>query len=285
MNPYQTLRRISCNAIEFKRFLVGFYCLGLYEFVFYGGREILSQNFAAADFLWPVAWMQWVPDPTRIYLVSLTMVATVVCLIAAIVRPELKLNRVAVAVGLLLVLSLRYSFGKIDHSPFGYYYFPIFFALSRFDDSVEGQKWNAQILFSVMTLFLSFYFIGGASKLAALVELRAHGYEFWDLVSGYLPRTLQIAAFQHQATAVRLDFLMRPSLFTALGFLGVLVFQLGAILPIFFFRLIRAWGIGIIVFHTTVVYLMNINFGVSMLLALLLLVFHPVKISGNREAD
>jgi hypothetical protein len=68
------------------------------------------------DWLWPVLWLRWVPPDKAVPAIfALYLLAT----LTAALDYRWRTARIATAVGLLLLLATRFSFGKIDH---GYHF-------------------------------------------------------------------------------------------------------------------------------------------------------------------
>lgn len=153
---------------------------------------------------------------------------------------EKKWIRFLSAVFFLILISLKFSLGKINHSHHIWFWvMPIFACF----DSRKTKVWNQRIVQILQTVYLSFLFSAGLWKLRSL-DFRSIGASPLEHFS------YAILEGNGPPPEMQMYFLTETPWVLILGFYIVLLFQLTCILPVIFDLPMKLWGFGAIVFHT-----------------------------------
>lgn len=239
-----------------------------------------------AELVWPVAWLAWVGPEWG---APVVLVLFGVSALLAPLRPDLRIVRLAVALGLLEVLALSFSFGKIHHlmhaTLFTSVIFAVFLPDAAFRPAGASRRERALTLraFSAAQGMLCLtYSLAGVGKLLGTVYQGALG---------------QMTPLHPNALAVHIaDRLLQTYPETTLGpwmiahapwlwpaMLATLYIQTFALAAAFRPRLHRLWALGLIGFHAVTALSMTIDFTPNIMLVGLLLAASPFAPSHDDQ--
>jgi hypothetical protein len=221
-----------------------------------------------------VAWLAWVgPDLGA----PLVLVGAGLAFILAPFAPERRPLRVAVAVALLEVLGLQYSFGKIHHLMHGWLYasflFAAFLPSAIFVSPARAPAGLRVFHAAQVTLGLT-YSLAGLGKIIGAVYQAVLG-QTTSLHPSALAVHIADRLLQTHPEPTLGPFLMGlgPWLWPAM--LGTLYLQLFALPAAFRPALHRLWGAGLIAFHVVTAVSLTIDFTPNILLLGSLFVASP----------
>jgi hypothetical protein len=115
-----------------------------------------------------------------------------------------------------------------------------------------------------------------------LKHIGAHG-----IVEDWNPLFHQLATYflhSHSVTKFGIDFIFLPSWIGFISFGFLVGFQLLSVLPLFFHRWLIPWGSGVLIFHSLVYVLMDVDFK-EMLLIATFVVFYNWFCSREKESN
>lgn len=202
-------------------------------------------------------------------------IITISLSLACIIRPYIGL-RFFVSLFFLILLSIKFSYGKINHSEHIWMISSVLVCFISYQKPLSSFR-NLLVIRLMQTTLLSFYFISG------LWKIRELGFSKWGE-----------AALEHIAYAVaegngpgkyiqQLITVDRPWLTTA-GFALVILFQISSIIPVFTMRYFKLWGIGAVFFHLSTGAVLGIWFKPTALAAILFLIFFQNLLDWERHA-
>ncbi|MEM1023975.1 MAG: hypothetical protein AAF627_02125 [Myxococcota bacterium] len=228
---------------------------------------------------WPVAWMVWV-DPGVGGSVVLALGLGGALLAATL--PERRGLRALAFLGLLEVLALKYSFGKIHHAMHGWLF--LSFLLIFLPEPRSGwaagraRKDRQQALFvwsaAQVALALT-YSLAGLGKLVGTVYQGLRGQPT-PLHPSALARHMADRLQQTDADSLLGPWMIEYGNWLWPLMLGTVYLQLFALQAAFRPRLHRWWGMGLIAFHVVSILTLTIDFNPNILLLGLLFVASPM---------
>jgi hypothetical protein len=245
--------------------------------------DILEQQTLEMLPLWPVAWTRLVESQAAVYAI---LVLNLICAILAMFRPGNRVFRALALLGLLELVALNNSFGKINHGYHAWLWagFFLLFLPQAAPDEFAASRCKRQLFLSVFwgvqLALLLFYSMSGALKLAAATVQAAQGQ-----VCALAPEALSRHVAHHMLitgsqTPLGRFFVRQPCVGWPL-FLGALYIELFALVAAFRPSLHRFWGMGLIALHVSIGLTMGIWFNVNVLLAALLYVNSPFAPQDN----
>lgn len=271
------LAELSDRAVRTESLLRAFYAF--FPFWFAVRLEALLPLLEprCPDYAWPVAWMHLTGPSAAPVVLGFGLAAAVL----AAALPELRATRVALAVGLLEVLALKYSYGKVHHLMHGWLYAALIFGAllpsAAFRSREASRKCKAT---SVLVLHAATAMLALTYSLAGLGKLFGTAYQ---LGLGQITPLHPSALARHVA-----DRLLQTYPDSALGpfmiehgallwplMLATLYLQLVAFPVTFRPRLLRPWGFGLVGFHLVTGLSMTIDFSPNVLLVGLLFLASP----------
>jgi len=229
------------------------------------------------DLLWPVAWVG-VGDPATLAPVALGLGLAGVLALALV--PSHRLARIAGLVGLLQILGLLFSFGKIHHLMHGWV-FLVGLSILLPDGWTRPERLPRQGRHAVLLVFGAIQaFVGATYTLAGFGKI---GGALYQLALG------QPTPFHPDALARHLaDRLLQTHPESLLGpvfidhapllwpmMLGTIYLQLVTLWAVFRPRLHAVWGAGLLSFHVMTGLTLTIDFTPSVLLVGILFVASP----------
>lgn len=250
-----------------KRILQIFYLLTI-VILFFRIPGIILTNYNKAQFVSFSYFLNFVTRPDYfIFILSL-------CLLLLSVWCLFTLNqmcRAAMAVLLSILLSVGFAFGKINHSQHVWMlsaYILIFFDPKK----TMSDRPNRQLLDLVQVLLLSTYFISGLWKLRAFFSsISLANFEF--TVLDYMAYGVLEG---NKILFIVSDLLKTHTWVFSYGFILILVFQLGSVVPIFFRHYRTVWGFAACAFHFITGCALGIWFVEQSMAALFFLIFVPL---------
>ena len=236
-------------------------------------------------YLWPVKWIEFVPD--KFLAVLGINVGCFVAFLICMLFPEKKLSRLVAF--LFYFLSLPLIFSVIDdifhqqHTTLVASFLLIFLNLKNEQTNYSFVK-NKFFLQGIHFSFLGSYFLSGLWKLREFISLIFN--EGWsnivclerNLANEYIDGNLIKSTSFHREV---LDFFKNYESFHfgELLWIGVTFFQLSTLAVAWFPPLLRPYGVMIILFHMSTSLFMNIQFITAQYAALIFLVYHPYYIN------
>lgn len=233
---------------------------------------------------WPVAWIEVVGTGVG---VNLVMGGTLLATLVGALAPESRPVRLAVALGLLELVALDYSFGRIGSGWTAWLWAAFLFTLLPDTRGAAGRAarqrylsvfWAAQVM-----LFGSFALSGTWKLVFAAVQLGL------GEVTAFAPSALARHVAQQLVYSGR-DSLLGPTLIAHpllgwLPFLAIVGLQLAALPAAFQPALHRLWAVALIAFHLATTLLLAMSFPRSILLLALLGAGSPFAPAAVRWAD
>jgi hypothetical protein len=236
----------------------------------------------AIEPLWPIAWAEHTDAQTAIPIVLGAALASTVC---ALLVPELRVVRLAAAVGLLMQSALVNSLAGavVSHGLHAWLWTAAFFVFLPSGSAAEIAASHARsqrylrVFWGAQALLLFCYSLSGSIKLAGAVLQAMRGE-----VHAFMPEALarHTAARILEGADVPAYFAAGPWLIDHPSF-GALAFPLSIYLEAFAFliafrpALHRIWASGLILMHLGIYFVMTILFSQQILILALLLVASP----------
>ena len=245
-------------------------------------RRLLSIDFAAAaDPLWPVAWLQPIAPNVGPPLVGLAVVGFA---LAALVWWWSQPVRIALAVSLLMTSATLNSFGKISHGDHMLIWM-LAIAATLPTAAARGQTRadqlrRAETIWFATTTLLWFYFLSGLWKIVGgLVQLALAEPNVFS--SDALSRHIAARLLQTSSASGVGDWLIAHPVVGTVLFWGAIYLELGSLLLPFRRALHQLWGVGLILMHVGIGAAMTIWFDGSIVLVGILLVCSPWRSERN----
>jgi hypothetical protein len=230
-----------------------------------------------ADYRWPVAWLN---------LVDASIFAPVVLafgLFTAILGtllPDRRVVRFLVFFGLLEVLGLKFSYGKIHHLMHGWLFTSALFVLlpDRAFDAARASRTERQ---STLLVFSAAQFVVGMTySLAGLGKLIGSAYQaalgqITPLHPSALARHLADRILQTNADSLLGPWMIEHAVLLWPMMLLTLYLQFFAVWAVMRPRLHRLWGVGLLSFHATTILSLTIDFNPNIMLLAVLFIASP----------
>ncbi len=231
----------------------------------------------APDLRWPVAWLEWVGIDTFAPWVLAFGFASAVL---AVAMPERRWVRAAVFLGLLEVLALKYSYGKIHHLMHGWLFTTFLFIWApnlSFDSrrARRSQRQATLLVFGAAQVVVCMtYSLAGLGKIVGTLYQVVRG-EITPLHPSALARHLADRLIQTHADSLLGPWLIDHPLLLWPLMLGTVYLQFFAVWAAFRPRLHRLWGFGLASFHAMSILTLTIDFNPNIMLLAILLVASP----------
>jgi hypothetical protein len=224
---------------------------------------------------WPVAWMAWVgPDTGGPLVLALGLGGA----LSAAALPERRGLRFLAFFGLLQVLALKYSFGKIHHAMHGWLFvsFLLVWLPSPWPGAGRRSRQHGLFVWSAAQIALaSTYSLAGLGKLLGTAYQAVRG-EPTPLHPSALARHMADRLQQTDAESLLGPWMIEHGAWLWPLMLGTIYLQLFALQAAFRPCLHRAWGLGLVVFHLASILTLTIDFNPNIPLLGLLFVASPV---------
>lgn len=236
-----------------KLFLSSFYFLAFYE-LFKDGAYFLNLNMPNPNYVMfakllnVFAYGPWI-YPVFYILGILTLALTIFF--------NQLIFRIAASFFILLLISMKYSFGHIDHSQHAWMISSVILCLINTDKDLHAE-WNHFVLRLTQSLLLCPYFIAGIWKLRDL-HFPLAGIAF-NNISSAIAEGSGPNHFIKNILFVDFPFLV------TLGFIAVILFECSAFVPIVTGKYFRTWGILAILFHFATGVAMGIRYSDKVIL-------------------
>jgi hypothetical protein len=262
------LARLRHGAFRAEALLRVFYVYPVYWFAsrLHELRPLLDPQ--AADFRWPVAWLNLVDPATFAPLVLAFGFAT--ALLGALL-PEKRAVRALVFLGLLEVLALKFSFGKIHHLMHGWLFSTFLFVWlpDRAFDAHRASRTDRQstlLVFSAAQFAVAMtYSLAGLGKVLGTIYQATVG-QITPLHPTALARHLADRILQTHADSLLGPWMIEHAYALWPLMLGTMYLQLFAVCAALRPRLHRLWGFGLLGFHATSVLSLTIDFNPNIML-------------------
>jgi len=252
--------------------LLGALYLGLGFVILSHLSFFLNKNPAQAEFIMfatPFSeWLRMKAVFIGVYL--LTLASTLVCSW----RPSLGL-RIFVCLLFLLLSSMKFSFGKVNHSEHIWMMSLLFACVFSEKKSLASRR-NQTTLRLMQTALLSIYFISG------LWKLRDLGFSGWGRVAKE-NMAYAIAEGSGPPEFLQSLLLIEFPWVTTVGFAFVILFQMSAIIPVVTLKGWEVWGLFAVLFHFTTGVVMGIWFKPTILAAILLLIYFQRLLEADNK--
>lgn len=272
------LRRARAASVRAEALLRVFYVFPAFWFATHLDELSPLLDPRETALVWPVAWLELVGVHRFSPVVFAFGLGTA---LLGVLAPQLRVVRVAVLVGLLEVLALKYSFGKIHHLMHGWLYASFIFAFflpnaafaPERASRVERQSGLLAIQAAQAMVALT-YSLAGLGKLLGAVYQAALG-QITPLHPSALALHIADRLLQTHPESVLGPFMIDHALALWPMMLATLYLQLFAFVAAFRPRLHRLWGFGLIGFHVVTALSMTIDFSPNILLLGLLFLASP----------
>lgn len=149
--------------------------------------------------------------------------------------------KIITSVLVLLIFSLRYSYGKIDHENHIWMISSVLMCFVSSEKSLNSKE-NLFTLRLTQALLLSHYFISGLWKLRYLFE-----YSIQDMTLEVIAYTL--IRYANEPNIFLKALLYQYPIVLYFGFFCILIFQLSSLAPVFLNRFFVLYGILTALFH------------------------------------
>lgn len=240
----------------------GAYYVILTFILYSNGRFFLSASPEQADFI-------LFAEPFSFALQShfsfpVLYLTTIFLSLACIVKPHIGL-RLLVSAFFLILLSIKFSYGKINHSEHIWMISSLLACLASSNKPIWDFK-NLLAIRLMQSTLLCFYFISG------LWKLRSLGFSGWSEAS--LEHIAYTIAEGNGPTGFMQQLLMVDKVWlTTTGFTLVVLFQISSIVPVISMKYFKIWGLGAVLFHLSTGLALGIWFNSTALAAILFLIF------------
>ena len=173
---------------------------------------------------------------------SVIFLLALFCCLLSVFKPWRALRAVT-SLFVLVVFSILYSYGKIDHNSHAFILSSVLVCFFDENEDLSSQP-NFFVLRLIQGMLLSHYFISGLWKLREMISAR-FGFSLKEIATEYIAYSLS-----EQKLHFLLEFLVYsvPWLLS-FGYFCVLVFQLSALAPIIFNRFFKLYGVLAVLFH------------------------------------
>jgi len=223
---------------------------------------------------WPAAWMAWVgPELGGPLVLALGLGGALL----AVALPERRSVRFLAFFGLLEVLALKYSFGKIHHAMHGWLFvsFLLVWLPAAWPSKARRDRQHALFVWSAAQVGLALtYSLAGLGKLLGTVYQAVRG-EPTPLHPSALARHMADRLQQTDAESLLGPWMIEHGAWLWPLMLGTVYLQLFALQAAFRPTLHRAWGVGLIGFHVVSILTLTIDFNPNIPLLGLLFVASP----------
>jgi len=236
----------------------------------------------AADFRWPVAWLGWV-DASTFAPVVLGFGGFAALL--GTFWPERRWVRFAVFFGLLEVLALKFSFGKVHHLMHGWLFASFLFTwlpARAFDAhrATRVERQSTLLVFSAAQVAVCMtYSLAGLGKVLGTAYQAVLG-QVTPLHPSALARHMADRILQTHADSLLGPWMIEHALLMWPLMLATVFLQLFAVWAAFRPALHRLWGVALIGFHATSILTLTIDFNPNVMLLGLLFVASPTAPPG-----
>ena len=278
-HPFRAIHVFEANSTWLIR---GFYLVSL---VFSYGliRAISHKDPAAADFLWPVAWLEIGNLASYFVAVPITLF---VLNCAVVLRPELRVTRGLFALFCLFSSAIDTSFGAINHGWHIWIWISVMMiflpghrvARDRGTQDRARKLTTLSVMVYIQAMILLFYSMAGTLKLIAGIRSLWAGEMGNFSVLGF---SSLLADRMVQGTGVTVlgDYFVTHPMIGYPFFLGMILIQTLAFPAAFVPRLHRLAGLVLIGFHFGTGLLMDIYFSAHVLWLALFLVCSPFRVA------
>jgi hypothetical protein len=175
------------------------------------------------------------------------------------------LMRILIALSFLFLHSALPLLGYRTYSLYAWAFAVIVLIFMNKNVRIQGPQPGVEI---VQAIILAFYFSSGLWKLRSAFSSSS----FWEYFSS-IRNLIAYSIAQGDGPMTNLqDPDLLKSNFLIIGFILVILFQLGAIIPLIFKRWLPIWGLMAILFHFSTGAFMNIWFGEQILADLFFLI-------------
>lgn len=227
---------------------------------------------------WPIAWIHAVGPDVGARTILVLGLATA---LAGVILPGVRCVRVGVFLGLLQVLALQYSFGKIHHLMHGWLYVSFIYAAFLPNGAfraAHASRRERQLTLLVMQAAQAMlgltYSLAGVGKLLGTVYQAALG-QTTPIHPSALARHIADRLLQTYPDSILGPWMIEYGVWLWPLMLATLYLQLFAFVAAFRPSLHRLWGFGLIAFHVTTALTMTIDFSPNVLLLGLLFSASP----------
>lgn len=223
--------------------------------------QLSVEKMANFEPLWPLFWLQGVSVERQVHALALMMSLALVFGMTAILRPWSFAARFGLGVVFFILCAWWNSFGRFNHSMLGWPVCVLILSFLREPLSSQRIDHNRQVIWAAVSVVMSFYVLAGWTKAVDFWTLWQQGPESgFELLIRTLPRILKWALIQRETIWMPPSFLIEPGWLSALAFVAVLVFELGAFVPIVFPALMGPWLICAVIFHLSTAAWIGVSF-------------------------
>lgn len=273
----EVLERHRTGALRIETLIRVFYAFPLYWYLsnLRQLRPLMSP--AEPSFQWPVAWLAWVGADTFAPAVLLFGIGSAA---GALFWPEARWVRGLAFLGLLQVLALKFSYGKIHHLMHAWLFTSFLFIGLPDGWWDSGRRPRAvraasHLVFSAAQAAVALtYSLAGLGKLLGTLYQAVRG-EVTPLHPSALARHLADRIQQTDAESLLGPWMIEHGVWLWPMMLATLYLQTFALWAAFRPRLHRLWGVGLVGFHAVTVLSLTIDFNPSVVLLAILFLASP----------
>lgn len=274
---HQVLARHTRGAHRIEALVRVFYAFPLYWYLSSLAELRPLMEPPAPSLLWPVTWLNWVGVEHGAPWVLPCGIASAAL---ALFFVEFRVARILAFLGLLEVLALKFSFGKIHHLMHAWLFasFVLIWLPEGWSEPERASRkvrQGAHYVFSAaqVAVFMT-YSLAGFGKLLGSAHQWIRNEET-SLHPSALARHLADRILQTDADSLFGPLLVDYGAFLWPAMLGTVYLQLFAVMAAFRPRLHRIWGAGLAAFHAVSILTLTIDFNPSIMLLAFLFLASP----------
>jgi len=250
------------------------------------GWGFTNNNLSDPNFISFSYWMNFLEINYHFLYLSMFLLTFFLSLVGVIVKTN-PLVRTLISFFVLVTVSMNYSFGSISHPNHMWMWSSIIVIFVKGDKSLEKNEMPFNFLFA--TIFSS-YFISGLWKLKVIAQYSEGISSYFSFAGKMGLEAISYSKGEGNGANDWLMSLVSEHLYVIyFGFLGLILFQLSAFLPIIYSKLKGYYVIGGISFHivagvtTGNWYSQNVTVLIFLLLYLELMKYEKSILISQRE--
>ena len=252
-----------------------FYCVSLGLIVHQFSPRVTSTDWLRSqsfNWSWPVIWIDYFEE--KFFIVLAVFFLTFFLCVLCIFFVRSIWIKILCVTSFFILLSIEFSFGKIGRSAHSWLFVFIVFSFIGNDKRKDQFFFHTAQFWVLMT-----YGLSGIHKLTNLFSyVMKFGFKNLMPVEKSIANRIYDIPNYNVGKALLQEVLSWP-VFFSLFLWGLLIyFQISCLFVVFRPPLYRLWGILIILFHLTTVFMLQILFFYNMILVSLLLVENPYEI-------
>ena len=234
-----------------------FYVFKLVILTLYGMDYVFNMSGESPEWLWPVSWFGLFRNAdSLVYFVGLL---GLIFGVQVLRNPIDRWMKAAEFIFSFLFFAAFFSHGKIDHGLHGLILVSIFLSFMSGDEANDKLAYR-----SAVSVFVLPYFLSGLWKLRVVIENGVEG-----ILTFQLARNMVI---QGENNSLALYLMKIPVSVQSILWITLLIFELAGIFVVQNQKMIRFWGILLILFHAVTYIVMGVAFWEAQVVALIIMV-------------